>query len=582
METKNIKYDKLRFWILFALLNCLLFLPKYLIESGTSTFIPYTVFLTGTFFDCFKWLFVRYNYDIFRISVDLFLIVFIYYLFRRHINHKKYAWFSGIYYIISLLFIIYYNVYEKIFLIKPVLYDDFYLFKLGFINTGGSISILLVAEILGFIGIVWLIVKLFLFFLTLTKEMQFGIKSKIFLSIIGLLYLINTLKSEFTFEPHHTFQFTFAMMVDNVQYSIEAYNNLHKFDIKKLNQRMNYDHYQMKKKPNVYFIFVESYGRILYQNQKLYPNYKNLIIDCQNKLSENGFHSFSTFSTSPVSGGGSWISYSSVMFGINLQNQATYLSLMKNAESENYSHMFRWFKKKGYKNYRLVSMPDNENIRIPWELYTRFYAADEWIRFKDLKYQGTQYGFGPSPPDQYSISYANEYIINKEVSPYTLFFISQNTHNPFYSPDSVVSDWKMLNKSNNKITQPSVFLKKPKLEDYSKAIAYDMKTFVQFIIDNGKANDIFILIGDHQPPILTEKKDGFDTPMHIIVKDSLFCSGFNKYGFTKGLLISKNSKAIRHEGIYSMFMREFIRNYGIDTSNLPIYRPKGFKTDDYE
>jgi hypothetical protein len=99
--------------------------------------------------------------------------------------------------------------------------------------------------------------------------------------------------------------------------------------------------------------------------------------------------------------------------------------------------------------------------------------------------------------------------------------------------------------------------------------------FTLFINQFGKQNDIFILVGDHQPPVLTRHKDGFETPIHIFCKDSTFVRGFNAYGFNPGLQISPAHKSITHEGIYSMFMREFLRNYGTDTIHLPKYMPNG-------
>jgi hypothetical protein len=509
-------------------------------------------------------------------------MVVLFYIFRRHITPKFYGWLAGLYYVLMFIFVVYYTTLEKVFLIKPILYDDFYLLKLGFINSGGRLSFLLLIELLVFAGIVWLIVKVFQYFLTLTSEMEFGNKSKLTIGFIGFLFLVNTVKSGLTFEPQHAFQSPFLMMVDNVQYSIDAYRSLNRFDIKKLNRQMNYDQYRLKKRPNVYFFFVESYGKILYENEKARPGYMAMMNKCQQTLTANGFEACSAFSTSPVSGGGSWISYSSVMFGFNLKNEATYLSLLKNAGTSKYNHLFRWFKHQGYRNYRLISMPDNENLKVPWELYSRFYGADEWIRFKDLDYHGDQYGFGPSPPDQYSVFYANQYIQKENPGPYTLFFISQNSHNPFYCPDSVVSDWKTLNRKTRHTKQVSVLFRKPRLSEYVKAIDYDLKSFVQFIVQEGKENDIFVLIGDHQPPLLTSKENGFDTPVHIISRDSLFLSGFKNYGFSTGMLVSGNQNPLRHEGIYSMFMHEFIKNFGADTTQLPVYRPEGIKTTDHE
>ena len=570
--------NKIKFWTLFVILNCLLFLPKYLLEYESSTFFPISNLFQDSIYGSFKSLFVRYNFDIFRISIDLVLIVIVFYLLRKRVSPKKYARFAGTYYLFMLLFIVYYTVMEKLFLAKPVLYDDLYLFKLGFINTVGKNSFIFLLEIFAFLLIVWLFIKLFQYFLTMVSQIQFGKGTKFALIILGFFYLINTVRSGMTFEPHHTFQLTFSMIADNVKYSVQAYKNLHRFDIEKLNHKLNYDQYQLKKQPNVYFLFVESYGRIVYQNEKLRLNYIVTLDSCQNKLNTNGYHSYSAFSTSPVSGGGSWISYSSVMFGFNLKNQATYLSMVKNNETASYNHMFRWFNKKGYLNYRLVALPDDENLKVSWDKYTSFYAVDEWIRYKDLNYQGNKFGFGPSPPDQYSLNFGNEYIRKNSKTPYTLFFISQNSHTPFFSPDSLASDWRSLNNTRQKIEQKSVFLRNPKFEDYSKAIDYSLKMFAQFIISQGKENDIFILIGDHQPPFLTRNKDGFDTPVHIIVRDKKFGAGFSKYGFTPGMHIPEHSIPLRHEGIYSMFMREFIRNYGADTTHLPEYLPLGIQT----
>ena len=93
-----------------------------------------------------------------------------------------------------------------------------------------------------------------------------------------------------------------------------------------------------------------------------------------------------------------------------------------------------------------------------------------------------------------------------------------------------------------------------------------------FIRKNGRSNDIFVIVGDHQPPALGTTD--FKTPIHIISKDATFVSGFLNYGFSEGLL-PETHQEMNHEGFYSMFLREFIRNYGTDSTNLPSYFPNG-------
>ena len=575
-------FKTIKFWMLFAFLNCLLFLPKYILEFNDSSFLPTNSSSNDILTNVFNSIFIRYNFDIFRISIDLILLVTIFSLFQKYINIKLYSWISAFYFTITFLFIIYFVFFEKLYLVKPVLYDDIYLLKLGFGNAIGNFWLGIIIEFATLAIIIWMIKKMFFILYSLLKNIKFGIKSKIVFGIFGLLFICNTIRSGITFEPHHEFQSSIFLIIDNLVYSAQARENLKSFDVGILNKKMNYDKFRLAKCPNVYFLFVESYGKIVTTNEKLKTQYQSTIKDCDDKLKAGGFYSCSNFSTSPVSGGGSWISYSTVMFGFNLKNQATYLSLLKNSESYKYNHMFRWFKKNGYRNYRITALPENENVKIPWDKYIDFYGADKWLRYEDMNYKGQSYGFGPSPPDQFTISFANQYIQNERKDPFTLFFITQNSHHPFPSPDSVVIKWQSLNNSAGVKEQSSELFKESSIENYGKAINYDLKALVNFITTKGKENDIFILIGDHQPPFFTIKTDGLETPVHIISRDRRYISGFANYGFTEGLLVSAYHKSIKHEAFYSLFLRELIHNYGTDTLDLPKYLPQGIQATDHE
>jgi hypothetical protein len=244
-----------------------------------------------------------------------------------------------------------------------------------------------------------------------------------------------------------------------------------------------------------------------------------------------------------------------------------------------YDNIFRVLREKGYKTFRLNAMPQNPELTVPWDIYSGFYSIDQWINFDDLHYTGRLYGFGPSPPDQYSINFAADFIKKNSSGPCALFFITQTTHHPFNSPDSVTTDWHTLNHEHDSIVfHASEFLRKPRMNEYLKAVCYDLTALTQFISESADSNAIFILIGDHQPPLLTEQGDGFETPVHIICRNSRFTDAFRRYGFQEGLKPDLIIKPIRHEGIYSMFIREFVRSYGAGNSTLPEYRPYGLIT----
>jgi hypothetical protein len=338
---------------------------------------------------------------------------------------------------------------------------------------------------------------------------------------------------------------------------------------------MNYQ-ISLKLKPDIYLLFVESYGKLLYENRILRNPYLSSMDSCEKVLLLNGMNAATGFSTSPVSGGQSWVSYTSVMFGYNIRNQGTFNSLLKNPAMVRYNNIFRVLNQNGYKTYRLNAMPPASNLEIPWETYSRFYSIDKWINFSDLNYTGRLYGFGPSPPDQYSLNFAGQFIEKEGRGPRALFFITQTTHNPFYCPDSLVRDWRTLNGEPDSVSfHASVFLKKPSIKDYAKAVHYDISALVQFITQVPDSNAIFILVGDHQPPVITGLNDGFETPVHIISRNREFTRSFLQFGFREGMRADERAKPIRHEGIYSMFMHEFVRFYGTDHSKLPVYRPYG-------
>jgi hypothetical protein len=462
-----------------------------------------------------------------------------------------------------------------------MIYNDISLLKLGIVNilegqwlkAAGMMLIILSACFV----LIWLMRRMIL----ILHGIRWSRYSLSFIVILFILILVNSVKSGFTYTSDKAFQETFALIGSNIIRSAEARNDLKHFSVDRINRKLDYQRFSLKSKPDIYLIFVESYGRLLYDNTFLRASYFKCLDSCESVLLRNGLALSTGFSTPPVSGGQSWLSYTSVLFGYNIRNQGTFNSLLKNPEMSRYHSFFRILNLNGYKTYRLNAMPQASHLEVPWNIYSGFYSIDQWINFSDLKYTGRLYGFGPSPPDQYSINFAGRFIKNDNEGPFAMFFITQTTHNPFYNPGHIVPDWQSLNlQPDNASLHASVFLRKPLITDYAKAIQYDLSVLVQFITSVRDSNAVFILIGDHQPPILTGSDDGFETPVHIISRNSAFSDAFRRFGFKEGMKADEQAVPIRHEGIYSMFMREFIRFFGEDNSDLPEYLPYGIKTNE--
>ncbi|MCB0126009.1 MAG: hypothetical protein KDE58_27320, partial [Caldilineaceae bacterium] len=202
-----------------------------------------------------------------------------------------------------------------------------------------------------------------------------------------------------------------------------------------------------------------------------------------------------------------------------------------------------------------------------------------WFQYEDLDYSGPLYGWGPAVPDQYALNYTHEQIVERNGAdqPFMLFFITQSSHYPFAPIPKLVPDWRTLNglettaESINDETRDHAVRR----QDSFNAIAYDLNTLVQFILQNNDTDALYILIGDHQPPRVSRRADGFDTPIHIISRDAALIAAFQEYGFTPGLWINEKEPAMKHEGLYSMVVRALLSEEGEEVA-LPPYLPDGF------
>jgi hypothetical protein len=215
-------------------------------------------------------------------------------------------------------------------------------------------------------------------------------------------------------------------------------------------------------------------------------------------------------------------------------------------------------------------------MEIPYDSYSRLYGIDHWVKYKDLAYTGEHYGFGPSPPDQYALWKGNEMcnVIAGNV-PKAVFFISQNSHTPYDSPLQIAEDWQLLNNGIQVVKKPSAFWTRPKFEKYGDAIEYQIRYLVDFIKKKGTENDLFIIIGDHQPPSLSIAMENFDTPYHIISKDKALLSCFGSYGLQKGLLPDEKGANMKQEALHWMLLRCLIATYGVKGDPVPEFLPNG-------
>ncbi len=93
---------------------------------------------------------------------------------------------------------------------------------------------------------------------------------------------------------------------------------------------------------------MESYGSVLYKRPDWRPAYEALLGELQQELAGGGWHVATALSESPTWGGGSWMAYTSALFGLRIDSHPEYLSLLDEYQEVAYPDLGRYLQSQGY------------------------------------------------------------------------------------------------------------------------------------------------------------------------------------------------------------------------------------------
>jgi hypothetical protein len=578
------RYPDLVFWVCFSALNLLLFLPWYLLNRKSTTLLPLPASLASAPLDVIKELALRReNLDPFRLNAEITLLVALWVLvgrMKRPRQRRIFHWFFLAVYLGTLGYYVYEGVMVSLYQVQPVFYSHYRLlvdgipFVIRNLQVPPGFYVLATLTLAAGIILIGTLIRT-MFNGVVTERLSHG--SGIGLAIITLLVLAFAFKyQELLASPQMALSSLVYKLHENIHASIQVRRNVHAFDDRAPQTTYDYSGYDLLEKPNIYLIFVESYGSVLYKRTDYRQAYTSLLSQLGRQLEEDGWYVTSALSEAPTWGGGSWMSYTSALFGFRIDNHPEYLSLIDRYQSTTYPDLGHYLKSQGYEYARLSPLSDQLEEK-EWLKYKNFYGVDRWLRYTDLGYQGVLYGWGPAPPDQYTLYFAHEAIVKVSDRPVFLFTITQNSHYPWVPLPKVTDDWRTLNLSADQETPPPPELipHEVRRKNYLNSIEYELEFLTDFILRIGDDESVFVLIGDHQPQRVSRRSDGFDTPIHIISKDAAFVDDFSSYGFVRGLTVQDPIPTMKHESFYSMFVRALLAQYGRDVKVLPTYLPDG-------
>ena len=486
---------------------------------------------------------------------------------------------------ILFIWILIFNLYQysirRIYEVEPILFNDLKLIKNAIVIVWSESKFKMLAGIGVLILFFYAAYSFLKWFLAFNNELGsqdlFLVLS--FLWVLGPIYSIIKFKGLYKKYPNDVFQrYHFSL----VEFAVNLSRSYQNYRLTKENKGKRYVELrdevslgEIKNPPNLYFFFIESYGSYYFQEESIRETSFKQFEDFQSDVKKCGYDIISSFSNSPTIGGQSWLTYTSALFGHRVDNNTLFENYLNDKEFRNGKSLLRLLRDAGYSNFNLNPINPINGINVPYEEMREMYAIDRWILSHDIQYSGNAYGFGACAPDQYSLNFTMDLIKNESTGPYTLFYLTKNSHSPFITPP-LVDNWKDLNNGDDHVHVHKGFLKHPEIQDYQRAIKYEFEVINRFIQDHGTDNDMFVLIGDHQPPMLAKPEiHGLSTPVHIVSKNGSFLNGFEQFGFQHDL--EKIDSFVNHEAFYSIFLNVFSDHYSKEASNIPDYEPEGIK-----
>lgn len=598
------RQDPAVFWGGLIFLNILLFVPFFILQTRESSLIPIPP-LNGPrgWYDTLLFFVRRENQDFFRLSADLYLLTIILALMSNNRWKAK----GDALAVIVYLFLLVYQTYEaltlKIFGQHPVLYSDLLLIKDGAYLVFDLWSSRLIDTVLRILvwtaGIIWMIRYAFTAASHGVRRLRSSMPVLVGAAATGVFILFSTFWYStwigfLDYRP--VVQWVVPKVVENMRECLRGFMALRQADDAVV-EYARYQGLQFDRKPNIYLILVESYGRAVAEIPELESAYNDLMEEVEKTLGAGGWFSTSNYSTAGISGGKSWLSVASVLTGMDVSNQPIYEFLIHRRPE--YPHFVRFLNQQGYHTLALQP-PMRKRPGFSFGPYQQFYRFDRWIYFQDLNYSGDFYGWGMIP-DQYSLNYTREKYLSNHEQPYFLLFSTVTSHAPWYDLPPLAEDWRTLNQpggvdsaharyraldSIRPRTQRRLIthLKRQlgikdlfRINNYFSQIEYQIRVLQDYIVEQSPFNSVFVIVGDHQPPVITSDGGGFETPIHVISQDETFIESFHPYGFVQGMKKDAHSGGyIRHEAIFSMLVRTLAQRYGtMRAEQWPPYLPEG-------
>ena len=490
---------------------------------------------------------------------------------------------------------------------EPLLYDQLFLAKhvgvliMDLWSVFRAVVLVFVLALLGFLG--WLGLRLFRW---LVNTLASGPPLRTGGIALALLVVMVGSSAAIGRKPTSGGRYTAGVvwttpaMSRNLGKSMEIYARIQR-GIEGSPYARYRDQLRLERKPDVQLFLVESYGRILFSHPELADNWRERLEHYGGRLEAKGWHVVSGFSQAPVSGGGSWMAEATLLTGIKVRYESVFRHLVDDVA--NTPNLVRFLDANGYETMLLAP----KDRARPGAVLENRYAYDTTIFALDLEYDGPSIGWGIIP-DQYSLGFAHENYFSRADGPIFTNFHMVSSHAPWSLVPSVVDDWRVLGEPAAdeegpppELTVDAASLKEVgdrmrhfrrfkapryaymgevnglQLDSFAATIDYDLEVLTSYL-ESVEGDKLAIIMGDHQPPLVSDANESYDVPVHVFSRDPQLLEEFRDDGFVDGMVLNNGRPAaMAHEAMFSMVVRALVRCCGEPGVQPPRLRPDGIR-----
>jgi phosphoglycerol transferase MdoB-like AlkP superfamily enzyme len=554
------------FILSFLGINFIVFLPYWLMGLFSKINHPKKAFFDDKVYFIFKKiLYKRFSDDCFRLVLELQILSVL--LLVLNIENTIYFKIGFILIIlITFIYMTYISVIIRIFKKEPILINDFDFAKTGLMVYKKKAPLVLTGMAICMAVLVLLSNSLVDILINSSSQIEYKWPLIIILCLSIAISLVAVKKIPYIIY-YHSVSFS---LINHLFQNLKKCYTL-KQSLKTLNTDFPYAYSKnihLKKQPNIVFIFLESYGSFVFSDPNYGVDFKQKMEEVYKSLNQNEFQIVSSLSESPVASGGSWLSHSSVLFGVKVSDIAAHEVIFNQTEYvSKIASIPKYLSTQGYKTTLATTISYNKSD-VNWEKVKNVYPFEDLMLYHDFNYTGKSvpiFSDRYTIPDEYTLNYAYQAALNK--SPFFLSVNTTNSHYNYISPIKPIKHWKDYNSIDFSLTDG---LKKNSLKNFFTAINYQIDYIHDFLLNNKLDDTITVLIGDHQPPFITPENIDKSTPIHIISKNNDFINAFKEFKFTEGLV--PGQKFQKHESFFSKFIYALNNAYGEDKNlELPIF-----------